>query len=127
MWQYLIIAQASQEGGWIVQLIPFVLIFGVFWFLVIRPQQKRHQKHQDYLNALKKGDKVVTAGGLFGTIEKVDDQIISLRISRDTKVKVLRQQIEGSQASFLTEEGEEEEEAEEANEESSDEKESKNW
>jgi preprotein translocase subunit YajC len=117
MWQHVnIIAQAAPEGGWIIQILPFILIFGIFWFLVIRPQQKRHKQHQEYLNALKKGDKVVTAGGVFGTIEKVDDQVVSLRITRDTKIKVLRQQIEGSQASYLSadDEGDEEDKEEKA-------------
>jgi preprotein translocase subunit YajC len=113
MWQHVIIAQA-QEGSWIVQILPFVLIFGIFWFLVIRPQQKRHKQHQEYLNALKTGDKVVTAGGIFGTVEKVDDQVVTLRITRDTKVKVLRQQIEGSQTSYLSDEDDEEETKEKA-------------
>lgn len=113
MWQHVIIAQAPPEGGWIVQILPFILIFGIFWFLVIRPQQKRHKQHQEYLNAIKKGDKVVTAGGLFGTVEKVDDQVVTLRISRDTKVKVLRQQIEGSQTALVSEEAEDDEETEE--------------
>lgn len=103
MWQQLIIAQAPPEGGWIVQILPFVLIFVVFWFLVIRPQQKRHKEHQAFLDALKKGDKVITSGGLFGTIESVDDQIVKLRINRDNKVKVLRSEISGSQSGQLDE------------------------
>lgn len=114
MWQHIIIAQAPAEGGWIVQILPFILIFGIFWLLVIRPQQKRHKQHQEYLNALKKGDKVVTAGGMFGTVEKVDGQVVTLRISRDTKIKVLRQQVEGSQTSFLSDEDDEEAEEEKA-------------
>ncbi|QDG54535.1 preprotein translocase subunit YajC [Persicimonas caeni] len=113
MWQHIIIAQAPPEGGWIVQLLPFILIFGIFWLLVIRPQQKRHKQHQEYLNALKKGDKVVTAGGIFGTVEKVDEQTVTVRIARDTKIKVLRQQVEGSQTSYLSD-GDEEETEEKA-------------
>jgi preprotein translocase subunit YajC len=109
MWQHIIIAQAAAEGGWIIQILPFVVIFGIFWFLVIRPQQKRQKQHQEYLNALKTDDKVVTAGGLFGTVEKVDDHVVTLRIQRDTKVKVLRQQIEGSQAAHLSAERDEDE------------------
>lgn len=114
MWQLFIIAQAGGEGGeggLIVQLLPFILIFGIFWLLIIRPQRKRQKEHQEYLSGLKKGDQVVTSGGLFGSVEKVDDQIVTLRISRDTRVKVLRQQIEGSQASVMADE--EDEQAEE--------------
>lgn len=108
MWQFSIVAQAAPEGGWIVQILPFVLIFGIFWLLVIRPQQKRHKEHQSFLGQLKKGDKVVTGGGMFGTVEKVDDQTVTLRIDRDTKIKVLRQQIEGSQKSFMSDDEDDE-------------------
>lgn len=109
MWQHVIIAQAEPGGSLIVQLLPFILIFGIFWLLVIRPQQKRHKEHQSFLGSLKKGDQVVTGGGVFGTVEKVDDQVITLRISRDTRIKVLRQQIEGSQSALLSDEQEEDE------------------
>ena len=118
MWQHIIIAQAAGEGGFISTLVMMAVIFGIFWLLVFRPQKKRQEEHQSFLKALKKGDEVVTAGGLFGTVEKVDDQIVTLRVSRDAKVKVLRQQIEGSQASHLADE--EEEEATEEKEEKED-------
>ncbi len=114
MWQHLIIAQGgAQAPGW-VQFIPWIAVALVFWFLLIRPQQKRQREHESFLNSLKKGDRVVTAGGVFGTVDKVDGQVIRLRISRDTKIKVLRQQIEGSQASFLRDEDEEEEKEQES-------------
>ncbi|MFW5966343.1 MAG: preprotein translocase subunit YajC [Persicimonas sp.] len=110
MWHMVVVAQAAGggEGGLFVQLLPFILIFAIFWFLIIRPQRKRHKEHQEYLGSLKKGDQVVTSGGLFGTVEKVDDHVISLRISRDTRVKVLRQKIEGSQEALKAEARDEE-------------------
>jgi preprotein translocase subunit YajC len=101
MWQNIIIAQAAPEGSIFVQLLPFLLIFGVFWFLVIRPQQKRQKEHQALLGSLKKDDEVITSGGILGTIEKVDGQILTLRISRDTKIKIVRTQVEGLQGALL--------------------------
>lgn len=102
MWQNIIIAQADPQGSVFVQLLPFLLIFGVFWFLVIRPQQKRQKAHEAVLGSLKKDDAVITSGGILGTIEKVDGQVLTLRVSRDTKIKVLRTQIEGIQGTLLT-------------------------
>lgn len=100
MWQYNIIAQAESASG-IAQLFPLVLIFGVFYFLVIRPQQKRQRAHQTLLNALKKDDEVITSGGILGTVDKVDGQVLTLRIARDLKIKVLRTQVEGLQSALL--------------------------
>jgi preprotein translocase subunit YajC len=114
MWPYAVIAQAPPDGGgWFVQLLPLILIFGIFWLLVIRPQRQRQKEHQAFLGAIKKGDKVVTAGGVFGTVEKVGGQVIDLRVSRDTRLKVLRQQIEGAQSDYLADEEDEDKEEEE--------------
>lgn len=101
MWNTIVIAQGAPEASFIVQIMPFILIFGVFWFLVIRPQQKQQQKHQQTLNALKKDDKIITNGGIFGTIERVEGQVIELRIARDTKIKVLLSQVKGRQEQLL--------------------------
>ena len=57
------------------QFIPLVLILGVFWFLIIRPQQKKQKEHMRMVESLKKGDKVVSNGGIFGTIVKVGDEV----------------------------------------------------
>ncbi|AWV91397.1 preprotein translocase subunit YajC [Bradymonas sediminis] len=97
----IVIAQGAPEGSFLVQILPFVLIFGVFWLLVIRPQQKQVQKHQAILNSLKKDDKVITSSGILGTIEKVDGQVIDLRIARDTKIKVLLSNVKGLQDQLL--------------------------
>lgn len=112
MWNTIVIAQGAPEGGFFIQILPFILIFGVFWFLVIRPQQKQQKKHQDTLKRLKKDDKIITTGGVFGTIEKVDGQIIDLRVARDTKIKVLRAQIQGIQGQLLASEDEEQKQLE---------------
>ncbi len=73
-------------------MMPLVLIFVVFWFLLIRPQQQKMKKHQAMLAALKRGDRVITGGGIIGTITKVsaDDTELTVEIADQVKVKVLR-------------------------------------
>ncbi len=73
-------------------MMPLVLIFVVFWFLLIRPQQQKMKKHQAMLAALKRGDRVITGGGILGTIAKVsaDDSELTVEIADKVKVKVLR-------------------------------------
>lgn len=75
------------------QFIPLVLILGVFWFLIIRPQQKKQKEHVRMVDSLKKGDKVVTNGGIFGTIIKVGDDRITLEIASKVQIQIERQQI----------------------------------
>ena len=94
----------AQNGGGtsiIVQLLPLVIIFLIFYFLLIRPEQKKRQKHQEYLKNLQKGDKVVTNGGLFGTITKVDESTVKLDVGKNTTVRVARNQIQGPQSEEL--------------------------
>jgi len=75
----------------LISIAPLVLIFAVFYFLLIRPQQKKMKEHRAMVDSLSKGDKVVTAGGLLGTIAKIeDDRIASVEIAENVKVKVVR-------------------------------------
>jgi preprotein translocase subunit YajC len=82
-------------GGLIASLIPFILIFVIFYFLLILPQQRRQKKHKSLLEALKKGDKVVTNAGLLGTIANLNKEIVTLQVSDNVKIKVLRESIAG--------------------------------
>ena len=75
------------------QFIPLVLILGVFWFLIIRPQQKKQKQHLSMVDSLRKGDKVVTNGGIFGTILKVGDDRITLEIASKVQIQIERQQV----------------------------------
>lgn len=88
---------ASAAGGgtdMLIQLAPFVLIFVVMYFLILRPQQKRAKVHQEMVNSLRRGDVVVTAGGLVGKVARVvDDAEIELQIADNVKVRQLRSQI----------------------------------
>jgi preprotein translocase subunit YajC len=75
------------------QFIPLVLILGVFWFLIIRPQQKKQKEHQRMVESLSKGDKVVTNGGIFGTIVKVGDDRITLEVASKVQINIELQQV----------------------------------
>lgn len=88
---------AAPQGGPGFFLVMF-LIFGIFYFLLIRPQQKRAKDHQVYLGNLKKGDAVVTNGGIHGVITGLTDKIVTLEIADKVRVKVSRQHILGSAA-----------------------------
>lgn len=84
-------------GGALTQLLPFVLIFGVFYFLLIRPQQTQRRKTHDMLANLKTGDRVITSGGLYGTIAGFRDAVVQLQIANQVKVDVARSAISGLQ------------------------------
>jgi preprotein translocase subunit YajC len=77
-------------------LIPLVLMGAVFYFLLIRPQQKQAKEHQKLLGGLKRGDEVVTQGGLLGTVFQVEDRTVSLDVGGGTKVRVLKANIVGA-------------------------------
>ena len=87
-------AQALGGGGGgfdIVQLAPLALIFVVFYFLIIRPQQKKAKEHKSMVEALRRGDKVVTSGGIVGTVAKViNEREISLEIAEGVRVRAMR-------------------------------------
>lgn len=86
-------AGAASEGGGlaaIVQLAPLVLIFVAFYFLMIRPQQRRMKLLQASVAAVKKGDGVVTAGGLVGKVTKVEDGFVEVEIAPTVKVRVVK-------------------------------------
>ena len=88
-------APASAGGGFdIMSFLPIILIFGVFYFLILRPQQMKAKKHQQTLAALRRGDRVVTSGGIIGTISKiVNEQEIQLEIDENVKVRLVRAMI----------------------------------
>ncbi|MGH2574718.1 MAG: preprotein translocase subunit YajC [Ignavibacteria bacterium] len=80
-------------GGLVSSLLPFILIILVFYFLILRPQQKRQKNRQKLLDSVKKGDKIISAGGIHGTVEGIDDKTVLVKISENTKVKMERSSI----------------------------------
>jgi preprotein translocase subunit YajC len=83
-------AAASPGASFFVQTIPLVLIFIIFWFLLIRPQQKRMKEHQAQIQAVKKGDRVVTGGGLIGKVTKVGDTEVEVELAQGVRVQVVK-------------------------------------
>ncbi len=78
----------------LVQFVPFVLIFVIMWFLIIRPQQRRAKQHADMIKAVRRGDTVVTTGGIVGRVTRVtDDPEIEVEIADNVRVKLIRTMI----------------------------------
>lgn len=83
---------AGGSSQWM-SLLPLVILFGVFYFLLIRPQQKRAKQQKTFLENLKKGDSVVTSGGLCGKITGITDNMVTLEIAEKVRVRVLKSSI----------------------------------
>ena len=82
------------DGSSFAQFIPLILIFVIFYFFLIRPQQKRVKDHKAMVNSLKRGDEVITSGGIIGTVEKVmEDDRIEVNVADNVKVQVIRSTI----------------------------------
>jgi len=84
-------------AGGFASFLPLILIFVVFYFLLIRPQQKQAKQHQAFLGDLKKGNKVITKGGIYGEITGISDLVLTLEIAENIKIKVDRSSIAGPQ------------------------------
>ncbi|MFS0727389.1 preprotein translocase subunit YajC [Paenibacillus sp. 1P07SE] len=87
------IAAEAGGAGLLMSIAPFILMFAVFYFLLIRPQQKKQKDRNLMLTQLKKGDKVTTIGGLHGTIQEITDDIVVLRVNDATKLTFNRDSI----------------------------------
>lgn len=87
--------EGDSGGGGVAALIPLILIFVIFYLLLIRPQQKRVKEHRRLLESLKRGDRVLTAGGLYGTIVDIEGNTVTLELADKVRVKVNRNYIAG--------------------------------
>ena len=84
------------DGQGLAQFIPLILIFVIFYFFLIRPQQKRVKEHRAMVNGLKRGDEVITSGGIIGVVDRVmEDDRIEVTIGESTKVQIIRSTITG--------------------------------
>lgn len=88
----------GREG--LTPFIPLILIFGVFYFLILRPQQKRQKDQQRFITELKRGDMVVTQAGIIGTIKTVGDKFVTLEVDQGVSLKILKSQILESAANL---------------------------
>ncbi len=86
---------AGQGAGGFSGLIPIILMFVIFYFLLIRPQQKRNKEHQQMIGNLKKGDRIITSGGIHGRITGLDDTTLTVEIADRVRVKVVRANVAG--------------------------------
>ena len=86
----------SPQNVW-VSLIPFVLMIGIFYVLVLLPMRKRQKKVQDFQNSLKVGDRVITTGGIYGTITKLEPQSVKIQIADKVQIEIAKAAIGGYQ------------------------------
>lgn len=82
---------AARQG--VAPFIPLIIIFGIFYFLIIRPQQKKQKLHQQFLSELKRGDMVVTNAGIVGTVKNLSDKFVTLEVDEGVCLKMLRNQV----------------------------------
>ena len=96
---FLVAMAAPGQGApsaWL-QLMPFALVLGIFYFIILLPMKRKQQKVTDFLAGLKEGDKVVTSGGIYGTITRLSDQALQLQIAERVRIDVSRNAIVGYQ------------------------------
>ena len=79
--------------GPMMTIFPFILIFAIMYFMVIRPQQKKAKEHQELLNKLKKNDEVMTSGGIYGKVVDLKDTIVTIEVAPNVRIRVARSQI----------------------------------
>lgn len=97
--------QGVEGGGGFAAFIPIILMFVIFYFLLIRPQQKKAKEHQNMVNNLKKGDRVITSGGIYGEITSLDDNTVTVEVADKVRVKVSRPSIAGLSESSAAKKG----------------------
>ena len=96
----LVLALAAPPDGTanpLIQLIPFALVLAIFYFVILLPMKKRQKKVQDFLGTLKVGDRIITSGGMYGAITKLNEQSVQLQIAQNVRVEVARSAIVGYQ------------------------------
>lgn len=89
------VASTAAQPSILETIFPFLIIFVIFFFLVIRPQAKKAKDHTGFLANLKKGDKILTSSGIYGTIEGLTDKFADVSIANNVRIKILRSQIAG--------------------------------
>jgi len=104
-WLLAMAAPPNQAVNPLVQLIPFVLVLAIFYFVILLPTRRRQKKVQEFLGALKVGDRIVTSGGLHGSITKLSEQTVQVQIAQNVRVDVSRTAIVGYQGQAPVAEG----------------------
>ncbi len=83
----------ASQGNILTSMLPLIVLFGIFYFLIIRPQQKQAREHKEMLEALKKGDKIITTGGLIVEVLKPEEDFIKVKLNDDTIVKLAKEYV----------------------------------
>ncbi len=91
----LVSQEAQRKPGMFEALLPIIIIFLIFYFILIRPQQKRLKAHRNFLSNLQKGEEVVTTGGLIGRVVGIAERVVTLDLGGNVRVKVVKDQIAG--------------------------------
>ncbi|MYB34273.1 MAG: preprotein translocase subunit YajC [Gammaproteobacteria bacterium] len=86
-------AQTGESGGSLIGILPMILIFVVFYFLLIRPQQKRAKQHREMISSLEVGDEIVTNGGALGVVRVIDDDFLTVQVASEVELKIQRNAI----------------------------------
>ena len=84
---------AAPAGGGLLAMVPYIAMFAIFYFVLIAPMRKQQKKTKDMLSNLKKGDRVLTSGGIYGQVAQIEDQVVWVKIADTVKVKVARSAI----------------------------------
>jgi len=92
--------EAAAQPSAFEMFLPFILIFAVSYFLIIRPQGRKLKEHEKFVSDLKRGDAVVTASGILGNIDGITDHVVTLDVGNGIKFKVLRKQVAGMQSAM---------------------------
>jgi len=88
----------GEQPNLFISLMPFLLIFLIFYFLLIAPARKKQKKHGEMLGNLKNGDKIITSGGIYGTVVGVTDNVVQVRIADNVKLEIAKHAISGMQS-----------------------------
>jgi len=99
-------ASADQGGSPWLQLVPFVLVIGIFYFIILLPMRKKQQKVQQFLESLKVGDKVITTGGIWGQVTRLSGDVVQLQIADKVRIDVSKAAIGGLQGQPAVQEAE---------------------
>ncbi len=86
-------AASQSTGGMLISFFPFVLIFIVFYFLLILPQQRKAKKHRAMLESLKKGERILTSGGMLGTVAAVNNKVVTIQVADNVRIKIRKEYI----------------------------------
>ena len=91
----------TEQSSFMTSFLPIIIIFGIFYFLVMRPQQKQESQHKKMLAALSKGDKIITNGGILGTVSSVNEHDLEIEVADKIRIKILRSMVMGLQSAIL--------------------------